>query len=69
MAKTLQSKLPSSDTIRVFDINADSVKKFVEETSSAGTGAAVKAASNVLEASEDSVCLNSLFTIYTSVLI
>lgn len=55
MAKNLQSKLASSDTLRVYDINPDSVKRFVDETSSSGTGAAVKDASTAREAAEDSV--------------
>jgi 3-hydroxyisobutyrate dehydrogenase len=55
MAKNLQSKLSSSDTLRVFDINSDSVKRFTDETSSLGTGASVKAASSARDAAEDSV--------------
>lgn len=54
MAKNLQSKLTPSDTLRVFDINAESVKRFKEETSSTGTGAAVQAASSAREAAEGS---------------
>jgi ornithine cyclodeaminase/alanine dehydrogenase-like protein (mu-crystallin family) len=56
MAKNLQSKLPPSDTLRVYDINPDSVKRFTEEVSLQGTGAAVKSASSAREAAEDSVC-------------
>ncbi|KAH8787477.1 3-hydroxyisobutyrate dehydrogenase-like protein [Hyaloscypha sp. PMI_1271] len=53
MARNLQAKLPSSDTIRVFDINADSVQKFANETKALGSGAAVKIAVSAREAAED----------------
>lgn len=58
MAKNLQSKLPSSDTLAVHDINPAAPKKFAEEvqSESGGKGAAVKIASSVKEASEGSVC-------------
>jgi hypothetical protein len=55
MARNLQSKLPSSDTLRVFDINAESTQKFAEETKALGSGAAVTIADSVREAAEDSV--------------
>jgi hypothetical protein len=55
MAKNQQANLPASDTLRVFDINKDSVNRFIDETS-LGTGAVVKSASSVREAAEDSVC-------------
>jgi len=60
MARNLQAKLPSSDTIRVFDINAESVKRFANETKALGNGAAVKIAANVREAAEDSVSLQKI---------
>lgn len=56
MAKNLQAKLPSSDTLRVYDINPDSTKRFTDEVSSLGTGAAVTSAASAREAAEDSVC-------------
>jgi 3-hydroxyisobutyrate dehydrogenase len=55
MARNLQAKLPSSDTLRVFDINAESIQKFAEETKALGSGAAVTIAASVREAAEDSV--------------
>lgn len=55
MARNLQAKLPSTDTIRVYDINAESVERFVQDTKSLSSGAAVKTASCVREAAEDSV--------------
>ena len=55
MARNLQAKLPSSDTIRVYDINVDSMKRFVDETKALSSGAAVEIASSVREAAEDSV--------------
>lgn len=60
MAKNLQAKLPSSDTLRVYDINPDSTRRFTDEISSLGTGAAVKSASSAREAAEDSVCATIL---------
>lgn len=54
MARNLQAKLPSSDTIRIYDINPDSVKRFADETKALSSGAAVEVASNVREAAEDS---------------
>ena len=60
MARNLQAKLPSSDTIRVFDINAESVQRFANETKALGNGAAVKIAANVREAAEDSVSLQEI---------
>lgn len=55
MARNLQAKLPSTDTIRVFDINTESVERFVNETKALSAGATVTAASTVREATEDSV--------------
>jgi hypothetical protein len=57
MARNLQAKLPSSHTLRVFDINAESIQKFANETKALGSGAAVKIAANAREAAEDSVSL------------
>jgi hypothetical protein len=60
MARNLQAKLPPSDTLRVFDINAKSVQKFADETKALGNGAAVKIATTAREAAEDSVSLPGL---------
>ena len=56
MAKNLQSKLPPTDSIRIFDINKASVQRLAEEmkTSQAG-GAVVETAGSAYEAAEDSV--------------
>lgn len=56
MAKNLRSKLPPSDSIRLFDINNDAVKRLAEEmrTSQAG-GAAVEVAHNANDAAKDAV--------------
>ncbi|KAG4027701.1 hypothetical protein MFRU_028g01230 [Monilinia fructicola] len=54
MARNLQAKLPSSDSIQVFDINAEAVEKFTKDTKALGTGAVVKAASSIREAAENS---------------
>jgi hypothetical protein len=56
MARNLQAKLPSSDTIRAYDINTESTRRFVDDTKGLGTGAAVEAASCVRDAAENSVC-------------
>lgn len=55
MARNLQAKLPSSDTLRVFDINAESVERFANETRALSSGAAVEVASNSRDAAENSV--------------
>jgi hypothetical protein len=55
MAKNLQAKLPPSDTLRIYDINTESVKKFASEAKASSGGAAVQIASNVHEAAENSV--------------
>lgn len=57
MARNLQAKLPSTDTLRVFDVNAESVERFAKETKALGSGAAVETANSVREAAEDSVGL------------
>ena len=57
MARNLQAKLPSSDTIRIYDINSESMKRFADETKALSTGAAVEVASSVREAAEDSVSI------------
>jgi len=54
MARNLQAKLPSSDTLRVFDINSESIKKFASETKALGNGAAVEIAVDARDAAEDS---------------
>ena len=60
MARNLQAKLPSSDTLRIYDINPDSIERFANETKALGSGAAVQVAATVREAAEDSVSLDSL---------
>jgi len=54
MARNLQAKLPSTDTLRVYDINEESVKRFTNETKALSSGAQVEAAAGVREASENS---------------
>ncbi|KAH8681086.1 3-hydroxyisobutyrate dehydrogenase [Xylariales sp. PMI_506] len=55
MAKNLQAKLAPSDSVRIFDLNKDAVRRLAEEmnTSQAG-GAAVEVAQSVNEAAKDS---------------
>jgi ornithine cyclodeaminase/alanine dehydrogenase-like protein (mu-crystallin family) len=59
MALNLQSKLPSADTIRVYDINSESVTRFATEVkgSNGSKGAKVEVAATVAEAAEDAVSL------------
>jgi 3-hydroxyisobutyrate dehydrogenase len=56
MARNLQSKLPPSDTIRVFDINTAAAEKLVQEmrTQQAG-GAAAHVASSAGDAAREAV--------------
>ncbi|RDW69340.1 hypothetical protein BP6252_08360 [Coleophoma cylindrospora] len=53
MAKNLQKKLPSTDTIRIYDINTAAIQKFVDETKATGSGAAVEVAGSIRDASEN----------------
>ena len=55
MARNLQAKLPSTDTLKIFDINSEMVERFAKETKTLDSGAAVEIASSVREAAEDSV--------------
>ncbi len=57
MARNLQAKLPTSDTMKVFDINPAMVERFANDTKALKSGAAVEAVDNVREAAEDSVRL------------
>ncbi|KAG9243941.1 3-hydroxyisobutyrate dehydrogenase-like protein [Calycina marina] len=52
MARNLQSKLNSEDTLHIYDINTASAEKFVSETLR-GSGASVKVATTVREAAEN----------------
>jgi hypothetical protein len=62
MARNLQSKLPASDTLRIYDINSKILDQFVSESKS---GAAVQVAETVRDAAENSVRLSTLFpTLY-----
>ncbi|OTB06254.1 hypothetical protein M426DRAFT_318998 [Hypoxylon sp. CI-4A] len=55
MAKNLQSKLSPTDSVKLFDINGDAVKRLSEEmVASHLGGATVKVARNVNDAAKDS---------------
>jgi hypothetical protein len=58
MARNLQANLPSSDTLRIFDINAASVERFANETKGLSKGAAVEIATNSRDAAENSVSIS-----------
>jgi hypothetical protein len=67
MARNLQAKLPTTDTLRIYDINPNSLKKFADETKALSGGAAVEVANSVREAAEDSVSsapLSSSFLLF-----
>ncbi|KAI1767287.1 putative 3-hydroxyisobutyrate dehydrogenase G6G8.5 [Hypoxylon sp. FL1150] len=54
MAKNLQSKLPPSDTIKLFDINSDAVNRLAGEMRSSHTGGAViETSSSVHDAAKE----------------
>lgn len=55
MARNLQAKLPASDTLRIYDVNTEMVKKFAQETKGLGNGAEVTVADGVRDAAEHSV--------------
>jgi hypothetical protein len=55
MARNLQAKLPSTDTVRIYDVNKESLTRFADETKALSSGAAVETASSVRDAAEDSV--------------
>lgn len=60
MAKNLQSKLPSSDTVAIFDINSEAMKSLEADTKNAATGGAVvELAASAFEAAKDAVSLPS----------
>lgn len=63
MAKNLQSKLPPSDTIKLFDINSDAINRLAGEMRSSQTGgAAVETSSNVHDAAKEAVCSHHFYT-------
>ncbi len=59
MAKNLQKKLPTTDKIRVFDVNEGSMGKLVAEVQSSGPGGAtVEVSASALDAAKDSVSVD-----------
>ncbi len=64
MALNLQSKLPSTDTLLIQDINTEATKRFLAEVEAAQPGgAAVRIANSVREATDESVCTANMFSI------
>lgn len=55
MAKNLQSKLTSNDTVTLFDINKDAVASLQTEMKAAGVGAKVTVAESAHDASKEAV--------------
>ena len=58
MARNLQANLPSTDTLRIFDINAESIERFANETKGLSKGATVEIGSNPRDAAENSVSIS-----------
>ncbi len=56
MARNLQSKLPPTDTIRVYDINKVAADKLVEEMKTQQAGAAAHIARDAGDAAKEAVC-------------
>ncbi|SPN99892.1 related to 3-hydroxyisobutyrate dehydrogenase [Cephalotrichum gorgonifer] len=55
MAKNLRSKLPATDTVRVFDINQSSMDRLVSDVGeSPSGGAAIESSKSALDAAKDS---------------
>lgn len=62
MAKNLQSKLPPSDSITLFDINSDAINRLAGEMrSSQSGGAAVEVSRNVYDAAKEAVCIHCFY--------
>lgn len=56
MARNLQSKLPPSDTVRVYDINRGAAEKLAQEMSAQQAGgASVQVADSAADASREAV--------------
>lgn len=64
MARNLQAKLPSSDILRVYDVNAQTVERFASETKALSKGASVEIADSVRGTAEHSVGLHSLVQLH-----
>lgn len=63
MARNLQAKLPTSDTMKVYDINPEMVERFANDTKALTSGASVEAVSSVKDAAEHSVsCYSPIIT-------
>jgi 3-hydroxyisobutyrate/3-hydroxypropionate dehydrogenase len=60
MAKNLRAKLPESDTLTIFDVNATSVEKFAQEATPGG----IVIAKNPREVAEKSVSLHETTAFY-----
>lgn len=62
MAKNLQSKLRTTDTVSVFDINTDIVKKFETELKAGASGASVLAVPSAFDAAKHAVSHHGMHT-------
>lgn len=62
MAKNLQSKLPPSDSVRLYDINKVAMQQLSDEMREAQAGgAAVHLAGSASDAAKEAVCISPLF--------
>lgn len=58
MARNLQASLPSTDTFRIYDVNAESLERFANETKGLSAGAAVEIGASPRDTAENSVSLS-----------
>lgn len=64
MAKNLQSKLLPTDSLSLFDINREAMQQLAGEMETSSTeGASVALAPSAADASQDAVCLPSVFAL------
>ncbi|TVY52182.1 putative 3-hydroxyisobutyrate dehydrogenase, mitochondrial [Lachnellula cervina] len=54
MARNLQASLPSTDTFRIYDVNAESLERFANETKGLSAGAAVEIGASPRDTAENS---------------
>lgn len=64
MAKNLQAKLLPTDSLSLFDINREAMQQLAGEMETTSTeGASVALAPSAADASQDAVCMLSLFAL------
>ena len=59
MARNLQSKLPPGDSVHLYDINRDAMRKLSDEMRESQTGgASIHLAESAQDAAKDAVCIS-----------